>query len=102
MKAKKGEMVGTRLVSRPCPRIDHVYFSNGCSKERIHGCADVLRDSGPYSKYDPQKVHNSLTAGTLRGPGKLAVAPLLWAKKDETEAVGEIAINMKCGSLGPG
>ncbi|ORX33970.1 HotDog domain-containing protein [Kockovaella imperatae] len=44
-------------------------------------------ETRPYSKFDPQKVHNSLTAGTLRGPGKLAIAPLLWAKRDESEAV---------------
>lgn len=43
---------------------------------------------GPYDKYDPQKVHNSLTAGTLRGPGKLAIPPILFAKKDESEAIG--------------
>lgn len=49
--------------------------------------ADV--PSGPYAKFDPQKVHNSLTAGSLRGPGKLAVPPILFAKSDESEAIGE-------------
>lgn len=48
--------------------------------------------SGPYDKYDPQKVHNSLTAGTLRGPGKLAIPPVLFAKKDESEAVGVFSV----------
>lgn len=43
-------------------------------------------ETRPYSKYDPDKVHNSLTAGSLRGPGKLAVPPILFAKNDETEA----------------
>lgn len=28
---------------------------------------------------------NSLTAGALRGPGKLAIPPLLRAKRDESE-----------------
>lgn len=42
---------------------------------------------GPYERYDPQKVHNSLTAGSLRGPGKLAIPPIAFARKDETEAV---------------
>jgi hypothetical protein len=46
---------------------------------------------GPYAKFDPQKVHNSLTAGSLRGPGKLAVPPILFAKSDESEAIGELA-----------
>lgn len=30
---------------------------------------------------------NSLTAGALRGPGKLAVPPLVRARKDERESV---------------
>lgn len=29
---------------------------------------------------------NNLTAGALRGPGKLALKPLVRARKDETEA----------------
>ncbi|KAL1407318.1 hypothetical protein Q8F55_006740 [Vanrija albida] len=44
-------------------------------------------EARPYERFDPQKVHNSLTAGSLRGPGKLAIPPLAFAKNDETEAV---------------
>lgn len=55
--------------------------------------------TGPYARFDPQKVHNSLTAGSLRGPGKLAVPPILFAKNDESEAVGEWAIHEKMVSL---
>ncbi len=46
---------------------------------------------GPYDKFDPQKIHNSLTAGSLRGPGKLAIAPVVFAKEDESEAIGELS-----------
>jgi hypothetical protein len=48
----------------------------------------LIEEIGPYERFDPQKVHNSLTAGSLRGPGKLATHPMLFAKEDETEAVG--------------
>ncbi|CED82651.1 Uncharacterized conserved protein [Phaffia rhodozyma] len=41
----------------------------------------------PYATMDPAKIHHSLTAGTLRGPGRLAVPPLVFAKEDESEAV---------------
>lgn len=34
-------------------------------------------------------MHNSLTAGSLRGPGKLAIPPMVFAKHDESEAIGE-------------
>jgi hypothetical protein len=47
---------------------------------------------GPYARYDPDKIHNSLTAGSLRGPGKLAVPPLVFSKEDESEAIGEYCI----------
>lgn len=32
-------------------------------------------------------MHNSLTAGSLRGPGKLAVPPIAFAKLDESEGM---------------
>ncbi|KIR60452.1 hypothetical protein I312_103460 [Cryptococcus bacillisporus CA1280] len=58
-------------------------------------------ETRPYDKYDPQKVHNSLTAGTLRGPGKLAIPPVLFAKKDESEAVAVIHLGRAlCGHDG--
>ncbi|CAK9786891.1 unnamed protein product [Cutaneotrichosporon oleaginosum] len=44
-------------------------------------------ESRPYEKYDPNKIHNSLTAGSLRGPGKLAVPPIAFAKNDESAGV---------------
>jgi hypothetical protein len=49
--------------------------------------ADLI---GPYARFDPDKIHNSLTAGSLRGPGKLAVPPIVFSKDDESEAIGEL------------
>ncbi|KAK8847539.1 hypothetical protein IAR55_005397 [Kwoniella newhampshirensis] len=58
-------------------------------------------ETRPYDKYDPQKVHNSLTAGSLRGPGKLAVPPVLFAKTDESQAIAVIHLGRAlCGHDG--
>ncbi|KAF8581895.1 Thioesterase/thiol ester dehydrase-isomerase [Ramaria rubella] len=43
-------------------------------------------ETRPHFRLDPARKVNHLTAGALRGPGKLAVAPLVRAKTDETEA----------------
>ncbi|KAK1921685.1 HotDog domain-containing protein [Papiliotrema laurentii] len=58
-------------------------------------------ETRPYARFDPQKVHNSLTAGSLRGPGKLAVPPILFAKSDESEAIAVIHLGRAlCGHDG--
>ncbi|KIK43577.1 hypothetical protein CY34DRAFT_49652, partial [Suillus luteus UH-Slu-Lm8-n1] len=44
-------------------------------------------ETRPYVSYPEQLRVNSLTAGALRGPGKLALPPLVRARKDESEAV---------------
>ncbi|KAG1823533.1 HotDog domain-containing protein [Suillus subaureus] len=44
-------------------------------------------ETRPYVKYPEQLRVNSLTAGALRGPGKLALPPLVRARKDESEAI---------------
>ncbi|KAL7419311.1 hypothetical protein Q5752_006149 [Cryptotrichosporon argae] len=44
-------------------------------------------ETRPYQRFDPQKAHNSLTAGSLRGPGKLAIPPMAFAKHDESAAI---------------
>ncbi|PWN49977.1 Thioesterase/thiol ester dehydrase-isomerase [Violaceomyces palustris] len=36
--------------------------------------------SRPYAKYDEVKAQHSLTAGSLRGPGLIAVTPMVFAK----------------------
>ncbi|WWC59597.1 uncharacterized protein I303_102155 [Kwoniella dejecticola CBS 10117] len=58
-------------------------------------------ETRPYQNYDPNKVHNSLTAGSLRGPGMLAIAPVLFAKTDESEAIAVIHLGRAlCGHDG--
>ncbi|KAG1876277.1 HotDog domain-containing protein [Suillus subluteus] len=44
-------------------------------------------ETRPYVNYPEQLRVNSLTAGALRGPGKLALPPLVRARKDESEAI---------------
>ncbi|KAK2467458.1 hypothetical protein APHAL10511_000313 [Amanita phalloides] len=55
----------------------------------------------PYTNYPEERSLNSLTAGALRGPGKLALRPLVRAKRDETEAVAVIHVGRGlCGHDG--
>lgn len=44
-------------------------------------------ETRPYVEYPEAQRVNSLTAGALRGPGKLALHPLLRVRKDESESV---------------
>ncbi len=44
-------------------------------------------ETRPYQKYPEERRVNHLTVGTLRGPGKLALYPLIRAKRDESEAI---------------
>jgi hypothetical protein len=48
--------------------------------------ADDWYEARPYTNYPELKRVHHLTAGVLRGPGKLAVRPLIRAKNDESEA----------------
>ncbi|KAG6835826.1 hypothetical protein H0H93_014299 [Arthromyces matolae] len=48
--------------------------------------ADDWYEVRPYRGYPEERRVNSLTAGALRGQGKLALPPLVLAKKDETES----------------
>lgn len=49
--------------------------------------ADDWYETRPYAQFPEERRVNSLTAGALRGPGKLAVLPLLRARKNETETL---------------
>ncbi|KAG0704964.1 HotDog domain-containing protein [Suillus ampliporus] len=49
--------------------------------------ADEWYETRPYATYAEELRVNSLTAGALRGPGKLALPPLVRARRDESEAV---------------
>ncbi|EIN05400.1 Thioesterase/thiol ester dehydrase-isomerase [Punctularia strigosozonata HHB-11173 SS5] len=49
--------------------------------------ADQWYETRPYLNFPEERRVNNLTAGALRGPGKLATPPLVRARKDESEAV---------------
>ncbi|KAF5377005.1 hypothetical protein D9615_007322 [Tricholomella constricta] len=48
--------------------------------------ADDWYEVRPYRNFPEERRVNSLTSGALRGPGKLALHPLVRAKKDESES----------------
>lgn len=55
----------------------------------------------PYTEIPDEARVNNLTAGTLSGPGKLAVRPLIRVKNDESEAWGFIHLGRAlCGHEG--
>jgi hypothetical protein len=43
-------------------------------------------ETRPYQNFPEERRVNNLTAGALRGPGKLALPPLVRAKRDESES----------------
>jgi len=45
------------------------------------------KESRPYANYPEEKRIHSLTAGTLAGPGKLAVPPLVFSTRDDSESI---------------
>jgi len=49
--------------------------------------ANEWYETRPYRHFPEERRVNSLTAGALRGPGKLAFTPLVRARKDESESV---------------
>lgn len=44
-------------------------------------------ETRPYQNFPEERRVNNLTAGALRGPGKLALIPLIRVKNDESESV---------------
>lgn len=44
-------------------------------------------ETRPFASVPKELLANSLTAGSLRGPGKLTLPPLVRARRDESEAV---------------
>ncbi|KAJ3500188.1 hypothetical protein NMY22_g19342 [Coprinellus aureogranulatus] len=55
----------------------------------------------PYTSYPEERRVNNLTAGALRGPGKLAVRPLIRVRKDEKESVAVVHLGRGlCGHDG--
>ncbi|KAH8111402.1 Thioesterase/thiol ester dehydrase-isomerase [Phellopilus nigrolimitatus] len=49
--------------------------------------ADTWYETRPYVNVPEERAANSMTAGALRGPGRLALPPLLRVKRDESECV---------------
>ncbi|KAJ3734079.1 mitochondrial protein [Lentinula guzmanii] len=43
-------------------------------------------EARPYKNFPEERRVNNLTAGALRGPGKLAVPPVVWVRRDESES----------------
>ncbi|THH18808.1 hypothetical protein EW146_g2220 [Bondarzewia mesenterica] len=56
------------------------------ARHRIEGTDDVWYETRPYLSLPEERRANNLTAGALRGPGKLAMPPLVRARKDESES----------------
>jgi acyl-coenzyme A thioesterase PaaI-like protein len=55
----------------------------------------------PYKNFPEDRRVNNLTAGALRGQGKLALMPIVRARWDETEAVGIVHVGRGlCGHDG--
>ena len=63
--------------------------------------ADSWYEVRPYSRFPEERRVNSLSAGALRGPGKLALMPMVRARWDETEAVAIVHVGRGlCGHDG--
>jgi len=57
------------------------------NKLRSQPDADEWYETRPHLKLPEERRVNNLTAGALRGPGRLAVLPLCRAKRDESEGI---------------
>lgn len=54
-------------------------------REATEAAGEDWYETRPYLKVPEERRVNSLTAGALRGPGRLALPPLVRAKRDESE-----------------
>ncbi|QRV78361.1 thioesterase superfamily protein [Ceratobasidium sp. AG-Ba] len=58
-------------------------------------------ESRPYQDYPEDRRRHALTSGSLRGPGKLALPPIVFAKEDESEAIALVHVGRSlCGHDG--
>lgn len=57
--------------------------------EQLRNASDAKDwyEARPYQGYPEERRVNNLTVGALRGPGKLALYPLIRAKNDDSEAM---------------
>jgi len=70
-------------------------------KLRAQPDADEWYETRAYKNFPEERRVNSLTAGTLRGPGKLALMALVRSRKDESESVVIIHVGRSlCGHDG--
>ncbi|EGN94209.1 hypothetical protein SERLA73DRAFT_188830 [Serpula lacrymans var. lacrymans S7.3] len=53
---------------------------------RAQSDADEWYETRPYARLSEERRVNNLTAGALKGPGKLALPPLVRCKNDESES----------------
>ena len=68
---------------------------------RSRSDADEWYETRPYRNIPEERRVNSLTGGALRGPGKLALLPLVRARRDESEAVAIVHVGRGlCGHDG--
>ncbi|THH30535.1 hypothetical protein EUX98_g3663 [Antrodiella citrinella] len=56
-------------------------------EHRRRADAEDWYEARPYTKIPEERRVNSLTAGALRGPGRLALPPLVRSRRDETESL---------------
>lgn len=63
--------------------------------------ANEWYETRPFIDVPKEDLANSLTAGSLRGPGKLALPPVVRARKDEKEAIAILHVGTAlCGHEG--
>ncbi|GAA96191.1 uncharacterized protein L969DRAFT_84053 [Mixia osmundae IAM 14324] len=61
----------------------------------------MYRESRPHLRFPEAKRIHSLTSGTLRGPGKLAVAPIVFSTADNKQSVMVVHVGRSlCGHDG--
>lgn len=71
-------IAATALVERQLQELDIV--------KKFRSDGDKWEETRPYANIDEQRRRHSLTAGSLRGPGKMAVPPLCFATPDDRES----------------
>ena len=67
-------------------------------KHRATEDREAWYEARPYQNFSEERRVNNLTAGALRGPGLLALPPLVRARKDESE--GFILVHVGRGLCG--
>jgi len=84
----------TRRIEESLQSLPIVRQLREAERTDLKVAADVPQSAGkkwvesrPYLHYNPEKRVHSLTAGALRGPGKLAVPPLVFSTRDDRESI---------------